>query len=436
MYFLTADRKSLVSNRRFAPLHALDAATGVLVWSEDPFTYIEQRPGEVILEIRRPDIDAQAICRLEWDLKSGDIRLTRSWSGEFICYFSEQPSIVASHRRFAAALLNRDAPLKPVSAGAAIEGRLGWNSPFRTTPSRLPKIRHTAYADVVAQVRRLVKESVRRCARSGATLMLSGGVDSSVIAAVASSLGIRVQAATYALRKPPRAEQEQTSDRLAAARVAAYLGIPHRVFELEAPALRRNVPLAVFLAETSRGTIVDELAAHIEIARRLRHEGVSSVLTGEGADDLFGAFPLALRFYRGPKLAHFLRRELIQGFPDELAEIQNAYTPWGISLVHPYWTEELRAIGYSLPVIYRIDRDRLMKRILREAFADLLPPALIQRPKGVPRDCAQIRDVLEAAFGSSRDRYRPALRTIRARHQLWPSALPPLPKKSSACAPK
>jgi asparagine synthetase B (glutamine-hydrolysing) len=435
MYFLTADR-GLVSNRRLALLNVLEAATGVLVWSEDPFTHIEERCGDLILEIRRPDIDARPICRLEWDLSFGDFRLTRSWSGEFTCYFSEQPPIVVSHRRFAAALVNGDFSLKPVSAGVVIEGRLGCNSLFRTTSSPTPKIRCAAYSDLVAKVRRLVKKSIRRHARDGATVMLSGGVDSSVIAAVASSLGIRVEAVTYALRRPPRSEQDQTSDRLAAARVAAYLNVPHRVFELETAALRRNVPLAIFLAETSRGTIVDELTAHIEVARQLRREGIRSVLTGEGADDLFGAFPSVLRFYRGPELVHYLRRELVEGLPDELAEIQNAYTPWGISLVHPYWTEELRAIGYTLPITYRVDRRRFMKRILRDAFDDMLPPAVIHRPKGVPRDCSQIRDVLEAVFGRNRDRYRPTLRTIRARRQLWPSALPPPPKISTGCVPK
>lgn len=435
MYLLTTNR-SLLSGRRFGRLCVLEGATGVLVWSEDSFTLVKQRGRAVCVEIRRPDIDASPICLLEWDLATGDIRLRRSWSGEFTCYFSEQPPIAASHRRFAAALMKRDLLLKRVAAGAVIEGRLGSASPLGLRQLPPPKIRRISYLDIVTQVRRLVTESVRRYARNGATVMLSGGVDSSVIAAVASSLGIRVEAVTYALRNPPQWEQDDTSDRLAAARVAAHLNIPHRILELDAVALRRNVDLAIFLSETSRGTIVDELTAHIEVARQLRSEGVCSVLTGEGADDLFGAFPSALRFYRGRQLAQFLRRELVEGLPDELAEIQNAYSPWGISLVHPYWIEELREIGYSLPVNYRVDRGRLMKRILREAFADLLPPAVLQRPKGVPRDCSQIRDVLAAVYGRNRDRYRPALRKIRIRRQLWPSALPPLPKSSTAYARK
>jgi asparagine synthetase B (glutamine-hydrolysing) len=206
--------------------------------------------------------------------------------------------------------------------------------------------------------------------------------------------------------------------------------------ELDAQRIRRNVPLGIYLAETSRSTIVDELAAHIEVARRFYTIGVNCLVTGEGADDLFGAFPSALRYYRGRELARFLRHELVQGLPDELAELQDVYTPWGITLVHPYWTAELRNIGYGLPVPYRVDRQRLMKRILRDAFADMLPSDLIERPKGVPRDCAQIRDVLEKRFGQSPSRYRPIFRTMMSRRHLWPAGLPPLPRTSKQCAQK
>jgi asparagine synthetase B (glutamine-hydrolysing) len=217
---------------------------------------------------------------------------------------------------------------------------------------------------------------------------------------------------------------------LAAAHVAGLLGIEHHVIELSSQRLRRNVPLAIYLAETSRGTIVDELAAHIEVARFFSAAGVPRVITGEGADDLFGAFPFALRYYRGRELTRFLRRELLEGAPDELAQLQDAYTPWGIALVHPYWTDDLRRIGYGLPLERRIDRSRLMKRVLRDAFADLLDPRVILRPKGVPRDRTQIRDVLEAEFGASPQRYKSAMRIIMSR-QRWPAGLPPLPKKSN-----
>jgi asparagine synthetase B (glutamine-hydrolysing) len=187
--------------------------------------------------------------------------------------------------------------------------------------------------------------------------------------------------------------------------------------------LRANIPIAIYLAETARGTIVDELPAHIEMARIFKADGIRRVLTGEGADDLFGAFPFALRYYQGRELKEFLQRELLRGLPDELAILQDVYSPWDVSLVHPYWTRELRSLGYSLPLHYRVDSRRLMKRVLRDAFADLLPDHLRMRPKGVPRDCTQIRGVLEEVFGGGPARYRSILDKMMKRRSKWPDEL-------------
>ena len=436
MYLFSGDRTLLKPKQIPSHFHLSETCKGALLWCDDRFTRVTQSAKSVVLEVMRPEIDRQPVCILEWDLSLGRLRQSRAWSGEFSAHFSGDPLIVASHAKLVATVIKRPVRLHRLPAGAAVEGRLGSHSSLRMVSPKPPKISRMTYAETVQEVRRLVMDSVARCARGGAELMLSGGVDSSIVAAAGTALGFKLRSFTYAPRRPPRPEHADTSDRLFSARVAAHLGIPHHVIEIDAKALRRNVPLAIYLAETSRGTIVDELAAHIEVARFLCAAGVDRLLTGEGADDLFGAFPSTLRRYRGHELARFLRRELIQGLPDELAELQQAYAPWGVALVHPYWTEELRAIGYGLRIPFRIDRRRLMKRVLRDAFADLLPPDVIERPKGVPRDCAQIRDVLEARFGGNPNRYRPILRTMMLRRLKWPAGLPPLPKNSNECAPK
>ena len=201
--------------------------------------------------------------------------------------------------------------------------------------------------------------------------------------------------------------------------MAALFGHEHQTIFLDSAELVRNIPLAAYLAESARSTIVDELPAHIAVARYFRARRIRHALTGDGADDLFGAFPSALRYYRGPQLRSFLQRELLFGLPDELAIVQNIYSFWGITLVQPYWNKELRALGHWLPVRYRIDQKRLMKKVLRHAFVDLIPEPFLSRPKGVPRDSAQMREVLEASFGKSPNRYRPILSRMMERGSEW-----------------
>jgi asparagine synthetase B (glutamine-hydrolysing) len=378
-------------------LRSIRSGRGVLAWNDDGFTR-QSFSGSVA----RVQIGGQEpVCSFEWDVDTGQIRFSRRWSGEFGLRYAFRPcAIVTSHLALAAAVLRRRVTLQPLKADSAVEFRS--RSPKRRA---MEKVLARSYAETARVVRELVTESVGRAAREHPHVMLSGGVDSSIVAAVAKRQGIPVHAFTYSVG-------QAGSDLVQARRVAEYLGIPHSTIRIPRSSLVTNIPEAVRRAATSRGTILDELAAHVSVARYLAARGISHVLTGEGADDLFGTFPFALRCFRGAQLKSRVRRDVIEGLPDELALLQATYSPEGVTLVHPYWTSGLRAIGYHLPLAFRVDKERLMKRVLRDAFADLLPEEMLMRPKGVPRDCTGIRSTLEEVFGTSRERYREMFRTL------------------------
>ena len=118
--------------------------------------------------------------------------------------------------------------------------------------------------------------------------------------------------------------------------------------------------------------------------------------------------------YRGLRLRQYYQHELDVSLPNELAILQKVFEPWGIALVQPFWTQALKVIGYNLPVAFRVDPRRLMKRVIRDAFANILPVEIVNRPKCITRDSTQVRDVLEAEFGCSRERYRPVFKKIFA----------------------
>ena len=380
-------------------LRSIRSSRGVLVWKEDEFTR-----SSFSSSLMRVEIGGQErVCLFEWDVERGHIRFSREWSGEFGLRYAFRPyAIVTSHLTLAAAVLKRRVMLQSLKADSAVG--FGARTPVRRKVEKVPA---RSYDETVQVVRELVTESVGLAARKHPHVMLSGGVDSSIVAAVAKQQGIRVWAFTYSVG--PAGD-----DLVQARRVAEYLGIRHSTIRISPSSLLRNIPEAVRRAETSRGTIVDELAAHVAVARYLATRGIRHVLTGEGADDLFGVFPFALRYFRGAQLKSRVRRDVIEGLPDELALLQSAYTPERVTLIHPYWTAGLRAICYHLPLAFRVDKERLMKRMLRDAFPDLLPEDMRMRPKGVPRDCTGIRSVLEEVYGTSRERYREMLRNLWA----------------------
>jgi len=439
MFLYAADARLVNSNRivegSFESFQIKNLSAGCVLWLPDQFTTCKSETTRFRIEIKRPAVDDAAICTFEWDASRG-VSFSRLWSGEFgILYATDPCVIVASQAKLAVRMLKHDVRLQKLAAGSTAQISLEEGGSrtltfqphlsFATRRPEHPKL--SSYEETLRKVRRLVTESVRRLAKPNTAHLLSGGIDSSIIAAVALSVGCPLRTFTFAMRRPPRPESGSGSDVVAARGVAKWLGIPHRVIEVDRARLSKNIPLAIYLAETSRGTIVDELVAHIEVARILADEGIDRILTGAGADDLFGAFPFALRYFRGLQLRAHLQEALLGALPDELALMQSIYSAWGISLVHPYWTKDLRTIGYHLPLRYRIDRQRLMKRVLRDAFAGLLPPAILERPKGVPRDCSQIRHVLEQEFGRSPHRYRAIFHKMMLRGSRWQPKLNPPP---------
>jgi len=408
---------------KFLPeIDSICAGGSTLFWTSDPFTEMDRSEHRVSVRLRRPGIDDEPICHIEWDTNTHVFTCCRRWSGEFGAYWADRPfPIVTSHQKLGRALLGRAAlTWRVVQPGAVVTcNRNG----FRRLPQRPPAMRFDmGYAETVREVRRLVLESVAGC-KDEAALLLSGGLDSAVIASAAHLCGKRLEAFTFRLERLIRPQTEEESDLLCAQKVALHVKMPFTRILIGTDKIIDNLPAAVYLAETSRGTIVDDCAALVEVARVLAALGFRRVWMGEAADDLFGGFKFALRCYRGPHLRSYYRRQLVFSLPNELAIIQNIFSAFGISVIHPMWTAGLLRIGYNLPLSFRLDRQRLMKRVLRDAFADDLPPEIIMRMKCATRDSSQVRYALEEQFGIHRDRYRATFRIMMGQRSRWPRKL-------------
>jgi asparagine synthetase B (glutamine-hydrolysing) len=411
---------------RFVPgkIQVVRRGSAAIVWIEDTFTRGVEGRDALIIEVRRPKIDQWPVVQLNWNLCAREVTLERRWSGEFTAYLGRRPTwILASHLRLVAWVCRGLPPgvttLRPGQCVRISNGHLTERNIEIKHDARKNRLRFD-YDKTVAKVRKLVKESVSRTTDSSA-LLLSGGVDSSVIAAVGKSAGKRFRPFVFGLEQLVRPQLESDDDFLHARKVARHFGLRLNEIRLESLRLIQNVPTAVALSETSRGTIIDDCVALIEVARILAESGYSTVWTGECADDLFGGFKFALRYYKGSSLRKYYWHELRVSLPNELSILQKIFEPWGISVVHPFWTRELKSLAEDLPLPFRVDPKRLMKRVLRDAFSGILPPGISERPKGVTRDTTQIRFVLESRFGTSRERYRPVFRKIFRNGFTWPA---------------
>lgn len=414
-------------------VHIFEHNGAITVWGNSPFTSTQKSEDRLVVRLQRPS-DPAPICVLEWHFKRGKLIVTRRWSGEFSIFAVEEPDLsIFSHLRLPVLMCDevpsRAKSIPPASVWTYSLGRkphspnrscsISFNSPYRMTYSQTLKI-----------VRKEIIESVGQLP-GRAALLLSGGLDSSIIAAVSKGLGKPLPAFVFAARHPVKPQSDEENDLVCARRVAAHLNLALKEILIDRKRVIQNVPLAIRLAETARGTIVDPCTALIEVAKTLSRAGFTSVVMGESADDLFGSFTFALRYKRGQGLRKYYREQLDVVSPDEKAIIQKTFEPWGISVVDPFWTQELKAIGYNIPLSFRLDPKRLMKRVLRDAFQDLLPPEIIRRPKVITRNGSQIRYVLQSHFGESRDRYRPLFHQIFQCGTTWPRNLRQLRHRKS-----
>jgi asparagine synthetase B (glutamine-hydrolysing) len=419
MFIFTANVKHANLESLFMPADVPGAwkmicrGSAALAWIETPFIQVCEKRGIVAVRLGSSP-HGPAICVFEWQVDLERVSVSRRWSGEFTALILRHPStVVASHLSIlSVACRGLPSGVKSVPPGCLV--RLNLRQPQEGKWKSLESFRAAhkmTYQETLDKVRKLVYASVKGLPPSSG-LLLSGGLDSSIIAAVARDVGKTLPAFAFSVRERIQERPKYERDLLHARRVAKVLDLPLNEILLAPSQLINNVPLAILLAETSRASIVDPATALIEVAGRISKAGLSSVVTGEAADGLFGSFTFVLRHKKGSDLQKYYRKLLDSALPDEIAVVQRVFAHRGLSLVNPYWTLELKKIGYNIPISYRVDPKRLMKKILRDAFKDLLPDDVIQRPKVVTRNGTQVRFALEARFGVSAHRYRSIFRTI------------------------
>jgi len=144
-----------------------------------------------------------------------------------------------------------------------------------------------ASTEAPGDLEELIRDSVRLRLRADVPVgsYLSGGLDSSLISAIArEQVGSRLQTFSVAFRDPVFDERSQQET------VAKMLGTTHHVLDIGPTDIAAGLPLAVRHAEAP---IVRTAPVPLSLlAQEVRRQGITVVLTGEGADELFWGYDL------------------------------------------------------------------------------------------------------------------------------------------------
>jgi asparagine synthase (glutamine-hydrolysing) len=228
--------------------------------------------------------------------------------------------------------------------------------------------------EAVKRVRAALSESIQIRLDTDLTVgvILSGGLDSSITLLHAREMHPDCVAFTIGT---PESEDLQYARRL-----TSDLGVPHEVIELRPRDIKlADVRTAIRMSElTEYGDIINAVIS-VPLFRRIHQLGVKVVLGGDGSDELFGGYPMYQKI--GPEQSRRLFLHKIANLGrTELQRVDRTSMGQGVEARVPFLDPELVALAMRIPAELKV-RDGQEKWIVREAFADMLPDYIRQRPK-------------------------------------------------------
>ena len=247
-----------------------------------------------------------------------------------------------------------------------------------------------AWRAQVADVRTALEDAVRRQLMSDVPygVLLSGGLDSSVISAVAKLYADRrietdgQQAAWWPQLHSFAVGLKGAPDLEKARLVAEHIGTVHHEINYTIQEGLDAIRDVIYYIETYDVTTVRASTPMYLLARVIKSMGIKMVLSGEGADEVFGGY---LYFHKAPDARAFHEetvRKLSKLHLYDCLRANKSLSAWGVEGRVPFLDKEFLDVAMRLnPAAKMCPGRTIEKKIVREAFAPLLPEAVAWRQK-------------------------------------------------------
>jgi len=266
------------------------------------------------------------------------------------------------------------------------EGRLEkWYEPSWAAPGRVPRV-SAAPAAIRAALEAAVKRQLMCDVPYG--LLISGGVDSSIVAAIAARHAEnRVESGERERAWWPRIHSFSVGlsgapDTKFARLVAQAIGSQHHEIEFTVQEALDAIPDVIWHLETFDVTTIRAGTPMYLMARKIKAMGIKMILSGEGSDEIFGGY---LYFHKAPNATEFheeLVRKLSALHLYDCLRANKAMSAWGVEARVPFLDPEFMDVAMNLdPEAKMIRPGRMEKHILREAFDGWVPEQVLWRQK-------------------------------------------------------
>ncbi len=219
-------------------------------------------------------------------------------------------------------------------------------------------------------------------------VLLSGGLDSSIISAVAKKYARKrietddvhdawwPQLHSFAIGLKGAPDLERARE------VAQYIGTVHHEINYTVQEGLDVLKDVIYHIETYDITTVRASTPMFLLARVIKSMGIKMVLSGEGADEVFGGY---LYFHKAPDAQAFHEetvRKLDKLHLYDCLRANKSLMAWGVEGRVPFLDKEFLDVAMRLnPQAKMCPGSVIEKRILREAFSDMLPESILWRQK-------------------------------------------------------
>ena len=242
----------------------------------------------------------------------------------------------------------------------------------------------------VKEIHDALEASVKRQLMSDVPygVLLSGGLDSSVISAVAEKFSsTRVENGGETKAYWPRLHSfavglKGAPDLAKARLVAEHIGTVHHEINYTIQEGLDAIRDVIYFIETYDVTTVRASTPMYLLARVIRSMGIKMVLSGEGADEVFGGY---LYFHKAPDAKAFHEetvRKLGKLYLYDCLRANKSLAAWGIEGRVPFLDKEFLDVAMGMNPVLKMCPDKTIeKKVVREAFADLLPEEVAWQQK-------------------------------------------------------
>lgn len=242
----------------------------------------------------------------------------------------------------------------------------------------------------ITDLRKALEEAVHRQLMSDVPygVLLSGGLDSSVISAVAKKFAARrVESGDLKDAWWPQLHSfaiglKGAPDLAPAAKVAEHIGTVHHEVNFTIQEGLDAIRDVIYHVETYDCTTIRASTPMYLLSRVIKSMGIKMVLSGEGSDEIFGGY---LYFHKAPNAKEFHEetvRKLSKLHMYDCLRANKSLAAWGVEGRVPFLDKEFMDVAMRLnPEDKMIKNGRIEKWVLRKAFEDYLPESVAWRQK-------------------------------------------------------